>query len=427
MLNAAMPPGSEQPEIDRFSLLEILFRLRPGHLLTLLSALTGVVAVAYYFGATFDPAVQETKAENQRLTSTLAALEIEGGERHELSVDSFIARSPADVIGMTSLFDGRLFVPALSPSWAPFTRPPPALRASSHAVPLARTHPVNNDLTLLAHISGVAETSLLRVFPSTAAFNVAHPPGIWIGPHPAEQPDTEPWIPFIQLSVISRENAAELMRAINEDGISVFPSAFAGVNRLLRQHLSAEGAQLVDERLERLLEPTFALQMFVRGAFTPSEQETVLGALGATEAARQQRLGQIADEAEQYLQAYFEVPSKLLGNGMESLAAVTPESGLLLGRLLFYVLAISANGRVDIEHMTLGYSGSYARTRRAVHFSRADASSATVHVFDHILILATKSDFCLIHVRVPHFDDRLRQLDRDAQAWLRQIRMREFR
>ena len=86
-----MPPGGGQPEVDRLSLLEILSRLRPGHLLTLMSALATVVAVAYFFGATFDPAVQETKAENQRLASTLAALEIEGGKRHELSVDSFIA------------------------------------------------------------------------------------------------------------------------------------------------------------------------------------------------------------------------------------------------------------------------------------------------------------------------------------------------
>lgn len=196
---------------------------------------------------------------------------------------------------------------------------------------------------------------------------------------------------------------------------------------LLHKRFSKEEVKLITDKVKRMGLNEF-VGSWMEWLFTPRERAQLFKSLGKNNEEIGASLDSIQKDFEQLFDSYQNLPAHLIGNGMGSLTNVTPETGLLIGRLLFYVFGASKEGRIDIEQLTLGYTGSFARVRRAVSLAMDDPSkSSTYYIYDNILIIATKSDFCLIHIRVPHFNDDLRQLDNEAQAWLKQVRLLELR
>lgn len=396
----------------------MLGRLTAPQIAGLLSATVAVLGGAFYLGSRLDPDLQALKIDNSRLSATLASVEIDGGKARELSLESFIAKTQAQTSGLDALHAGRLFAPPVPAPW---------LRLRDRPGKPGQPVKPANDLTLLAEAADLPEPSIRELFPSMWAFNVKNPPLLWTLERTPAEPPFGTWFPYIQVSVITREDAQALMQAVGRDSSSIFPETLDRIRNPFHQGLTPDGRTLFDQKLDRFIEPANALQAFLASSFSADERASVFASLGKTEEARNAQLTRLTAEAVEAASKQFEVPTRLVMNGMNSLSEVTPESGLLLGRLLFYVFATSGKGRVDIEHLTVGYAGSYARTRRTIQIAAPNGELRSTYLFDHILILATKSDFCLVHIRVPHLSDRLRDVDTRAQAWMRQLRLREFR
>lgn len=406
---------------SKLSIGKIFGQLTTPQLAGVVSASAAVLGVAFYLGSRLDPDLLALKAENSRLTATLAGVEVDGGKARELSLETFIAKTQAETSGLEALHAGRLFAPRLPEPWLHFRGRPAKPGQAGNAAKAA------NDLTLLAEAADLPEQSIKELFPSMWAFNEKNPPLLWTLERTPAEPLFGTWFPYIQVSVITREDAQELMQAVSRDSSSILPETLNRIRNPFHKQLSQDGQTLFDQRLDRFIEPANALHAFITSSFSADERASLFASLGKTEEARNAQLTRLTGEAVEAATKQFEVPTRLVMNGMNSLSEVTPESGLLLGRLLFYVFASSGQGRVDIEYLTVGYSGSYARTRRTIQYAPPNGEVRNTYVFDHILILATKSDFCLVHIRVPHLSDRLRDVDTRAQAWMRQLRLREFR
>ncbi|CAE6856040.1 hypothetical protein [Paraburkholderia domus] len=367
------------------------------------SVLVAALTAAFYVGMNFDPRVETLKEENSRLHSTVASTEVGVDKKPILSLDKFIAGPNEDLSSLSSIYGGRLYVPPLPKEWTPFAA---------------------NDLTLLALMTGGSESNIKMAMPNTFVFNQENPPKIWTI-RDGDKPVVEPWISYIQISLITRDQAQELMRDVSIDGSKFFgPIGEVGVS--LENNISDDAEKTIYPKLLKMNDPEFFTKTFFQGAFNPSELKTIFGRT-STAGQQQVMINAIADKVRKQIDRNFEVPNKIIHNGIESFIYVTPESGLLLGRLLFYVFGVYPEGRVDIDQLVISYSGSYAHLSRAVEIIGPDKKLKGYNVVDELLILSTKSDFCLIHVRVPESDARLQAVETRAHEWLLQIRMRERR
>ncbi|MBB5411970.1 hypothetical protein HDG34_005936 [Paraburkholderia sp. HC6.4b] len=399
---------SQKDHLSETSFWTIFRQLTASELAGIGAVLFAVIGATFAVGQRFSPDLDALKEKNATLTASLTSTEIVGDQNRTLAIDEFVIGPSYDTSGLTSLFDDRLFVAPLPAGWKPFKA---------------------NDLTLLATLIGATDAEISAAMPATFIFNNKNPPKIWTLDDPAihiqYQNRKQGFLtPYIQISVISRERAQELMKSINKDGNSLAFKGLDAAQDVANSEFHGLSNNLVDERFRQLRERSFPLQVFFKGAFTSQEQDTIFENL--SEQQREEKIERIGGELEDRFLYYTEIPLQLVGNGMESLTRVTPETGLLFGRLLFYVFGVSGEGRIDVERLVSNYSGSYARLRRSISVGDGK-EDATAYVYDDVLILASKSDFCLVHIRVPVLDDRLKQVEHDAQTWLRQVRMREFR
>jgi hypothetical protein len=154
-------------------------------------------------------------------------------------------------------------------------------------------------------------------------------------------------------------------------------------------------------------------------AFLISVEDALKSAVSA-----QRNFNVIAKECVELLGAYAEGPMSLIRNCVLSLGRVPPETGLLVGRMLYYVFGASKGAKVDIQQLTCSYEGSYARVRTDFGEQPGDAKLV---VFDTILILATKSDFCLVHAHIPQLSKEMFTLDLEMQNWIKNVRMAQLR
>ena len=138
----------------------------------------------------------------------------------------------------------------------------------------------------------------------------------------------------------------------------------------------------------------------------------------------QRNFNVIAKECGELIAAYAEGPMSLIRNCVLNLGRVPPETGLLVGRMLYYVFGASKGAKVDIQQLTCSYEGSYARVRTEVGEQSEGAGLVT---FDYILILATKSDFCLVHSHIPQLSKEMFTLDIEMQNWIKNVRMAQLR
>jgi hypothetical protein len=72
--------------------------------------------------------------------------------------------------------------------------------------------------------------------------------------------------------------------------------------------------------------------------------------------------------------------------------------------MLYYVLGVSNGGKVDIQQLSSSYEGSFARVRTESVAGNEENETAVTN--DYILILASKSDVCLVHVHIPVLSKR---------------------
>jgi hypothetical protein len=387
---------------------QLLRGLTLGNWIAISSSVAGVLAVAFYFGSNHGPDAKKFKDEISRLERALSQTQIAGGNIRELGLDKFIVSQQADTANLRALHGDRLFAPDLPSPWI--------------AMPASQ-----NDISVLASATELSVDSVRLVMPNMWQFNEKHPPLLWRLTPDQTETDFGRWFPYIQISLIRREDAQALMRSVSKDSQGLGFAALDAIKAPFYRHLSAENREVFDERLDQFVDPTQVLRAFVASGLPAQERGTFFSSLGPSEKARDAQLSKLADDAAENLMRLFQAPTSLALNGISTLSEVTPESGLLFGRLLFYVFAVSNTGRVDIESLVVGYNGSYARTRRAVSYTTLSGTEETKYVFDHILILSTKSDFCLVHIRMPHFSDRLRDLDQTTQAWIKQLRLQELR
>ena len=63
-----------------------------------------------------------------------------------------------------------------------------------------------------------------------------------------------------------------------------------------------------------------------------------------------------------------------------------PETGLLIGRLLFFVFGVAKGGKIDIEQLTSSYEGSFAAFAQRRRREGSDADWRVSN--DYVLILA---------------------------------------
>lgn len=130
----------------------------------------------------------------------------------------------------------------------------------------------------------------------------------------------------------------------------------------------------------------------------------------------------ILEELKTLIKQYIETPYYMFMNCVKSLSKMSPETGLLIGRMLYYVFSVSNGGKVDIQQLSSSYEGSYARVRTEKEFE--DNGKKQKIVFnDHILILATKSDFCLVHAHIPLHSIEMYGLHIEIQNWIKNIRL----
>jgi hypothetical protein len=142
------------------------------------------------------------------------------------------------------------------------------------------------------------------------------------------------------------------------------------------------------------------------------------------EAAGQMR--QAVREISTALSEYAESPLTLLRNCISSLSKMPPETGLLMGRLLYFIFGTSRGDKVDIQQLSLSYEGSYARIRTECEANNESAALGCIK-HDYLLLLATKSDFCLVHAHIPFTSDEMWALDSEVLNWIRNIRLVQLR
>jgi hypothetical protein len=177
----------------------------------------------------------------------------------------------------------------------------------------------------------------------------------------------------------------------------------------------ASGPYELDEDDDRIVQSL--LNNF--DAFLLSVNDKLKGAVSA-----QRNFNVIAEECLGLLATYAEGPMSLIRNCVLSLGRVPPETGLLVGRMLYYVFGASKGAKVDIQQLSCSYEGSYARVRTEVG---ERSGNAGLVVYDYILILATKSDFCLVHAHIPLLSKEMDTLDIEMQNWIKNVRMAQLR
>lgn len=384
----------------------ILKALTPSQVVAIIGSLFAICSAAYFLGAKFPPDANELAEENTRLKAVVRLTQVTPDQNRHLPLNKFIAAPFEDLSFLQSIYGGKLYIPPLGKEWVRYEA---------------------NDLTLLADMIEAPRPNVRNSMPLIYAFNEQNPPQIWTAPNIDGTPIPE-WIPYIQISLIPRDRAQRLMEAVNKDALGLITGTASLFRETLEPEFTAEAMKLLDSKLDEIADPKFATKAFFNGALTHQESQEVFGK-ATTNARRQEKIEAIARKVEKELDARFKVPAYLLLNGMESLNNVTPEAGLLFGRLLFYVFGVSQDGRVDINQLVIGYEGSYAQLSRTIE--RPDLHNPgrmeTFTVVDDVLIMATKSDFCLVHIRVPELDDRLKALSKSSREWMMQVRMREFR
>jgi hypothetical protein len=406
-----MNSGNQGPhtagiDVENLSVIQIIRALKPVHIGAIVASLLALCSAAYVAGTVLDPRVETLSAENARLKSVIDVTQVAPDQNRYFSINRFIAGPDTDISALTPMFGGRLYVAPLEKEWVPYTA---------------------NDLTLLADVIGVPQSNIRNAMPETFKFNQQNPPRIWTVVN-AGNAEKAKGIPYVQVSVISRDRAQHLMRAIGQDAAGILNQPQEIIQTTLQAEFPPGVMDFLQPKIDKLDDVKFLTKTFFNGALTAQEFRTVFGKADASTTS-QQKIDAIANRVRQQLEARFEVPGTLLKNGMGSLSEVTPEAGLLFGRLLFYVFGVSLDGRVDVNQLIIGYAGSYARLSRTIKVEDPEnpGKDETYSVIDEVLIISTKSDFCLVHVHVPELNDRLRAVSRKSHEWLMQVRMREFR
>ena len=398
------PPSGPPIDPASLSMSTILKALTPTQIGAMIASLSALCVTAYALGITFDPRANDLSAENGRLRTVIDATQISADQTRSFPLKKFLAGPTSDLSTLESRYGGKLYAPRLDSDWVPYAA---------------------NDLSLLADLIGAPRATVKSAMPLTYDFNEKNPPQIWTVPH-AGGDQSARWLPYIQISLIPRSRAQQLMEAVNTDGFDLIKKTKEAFLATLQSKFSSDAMKLVESKVDRIADTKFLAKTFFNGSLSEAEMQVVFGLNSST---RQEKINAIAAEMDRNFDARFRVPSYLLQNGMGSLGNVTPEAGLLFGRLLFYVFGVAEDGRVDINQLVIAYEGSYAQLSRTIETADPQHSGAVRQfvVTDDVLILATKSDFCLIHIRIPEINDQLKQLGTKSREWLMQVRMRESR
>lgn len=318
---------------------------------------------------------------------------------------SLLSDQPVPPDGGRLLFQGKLALPPLPADWVQV----------SHSDGTPGRYG-GGDLGLFQRLASARwndiETSLQR----TLAFNDARPPNIWITESALSGSRTGWEVPYIQVSLISRADAIDLMTAVRDDILGIGRRVSAGFEAL------KEGAAIEYTVPGQAPQPN--LEAFVErlkrvvdeGGCEDLLQATALRTDTLTlRVSNIDRLRQASQSFEQLMALGFGYPLTMLGNCISSLGKLRPESGLLIGRLLYYVFGVARGSSIDVPYLTTSYDGSFARIV---------ATSGDLVTQDHVLVLASKDNFCLVHVHVPLIGDRERELDAHAQAWIKAVRVK---
>ena len=92
------------------------------------------------------------------------------------------------------------------------------------------------DMGLWQRLASINFRTIEKVHKNTLAFNIERPPYIWTTNEFANPTNVSSVFPYIQASLISRDDADKLMKAVRADIDSIVPNLTADLQSVLVKH-----------------------------------------------------------------------------------------------------------------------------------------------------------------------------------------------